>query len=99
MNRVEFTFSRGQKRMLSTRDAQILQKLGHGTYETRDMANMPVVQKVAPVGPAAPEAPANDDGLDAMDKEQLHALAKERGLRLHFNLGADKVREALRAAV
>ena len=36
--------------------------------------------------------------LDAMDKVELHALAKERGVKVHHMAGADKVREALRAA-
>ncbi len=42
-------------------------------------------------------AEAGDD-LDAMDAEALHALAKERGVKVHANAGADKVREALRQA-
>lgn len=37
------------------------------------------------------------DGLDDLDAEQLHALAKERGVKVHHASGADKVREALRA--
>ncbi|WP_368655402.1 hypothetical protein ABRY94_11765 [Castellaniella ginsengisoli] len=39
-----------------------------------------------------------DDELDALDADQLRALAKERGVRVHHNAGAQKVREALRAA-
>jgi len=39
-----------------------------------------------------------DDGLDDMEAEQLHALAKERDVKVHHNAGADKVREALREA-
>lgn len=48
--------------------------------------------------------PANEspdhagDGLNDMDAEQLHALAKERGVSVHHKAGADKVREALRQA-
>lgn len=54
----------------------------------------------APAAPeaAAPAAPANQDGLDAKTKEELHAIAKERGLIVHPNAGAAKVIEALRAA-
>lgn len=37
-----------------------------------------------------------DDGLDKMDAEALHALAKERGVTVHHRAGADKVRAALR---
>ena len=61
-----------------------------GDYLPRDMADQPQVVKV-------PEAPViTDDGFDAMDKAQLHAIAKERGLQLHHMLGAEKVRAALR---
>lgn len=42
--------------------------------------------------------PAAGDGLDALEAEQLHALAKERGVKVHANAGADKVRAALREA-
>jgi hypothetical protein len=44
----------------------------------------------------APATAAKDDGLDALDAEQLHALAKERGVVVHHRAGADKVRAALR---
>lgn len=37
-----------------------------------------------------------DDGLDNLDAEALHALAKERGVIVHHRAGADKVRAALR---
>lgn len=37
--------------------------------------------------------------LDDLDADQLHALAKERGVKIHHKAGADKVREALREAV
>lgn len=65
----------------------------HGGYQTRDMASQPMVTKPMQ---AASEGVAIDEGLDAMDKVQLHALAKERGLQLHHMLGAEKVRAALR---
>lgn len=41
---------------------------------------------------SAPKA----DNLDAMSAEELHALAKERGVTVHHRAGADKVRAALR---
>jgi hypothetical protein len=37
-----------------------------------------------------------DDGLDALDIDALHALAKARGVVVHHRAGADKVRIALR---
>ncbi|MBX5852261.1 hypothetical protein ISE07_26315 [Pseudomonas aeruginosa] len=44
------------------------------------------------------EQPALGDDLDGMDAEQLHALAKARGVSVHRNAGPDKVRKALREA-
>lgn len=46
---------------------------------------------------AVPQSATAED-LDALDADQLHALAKERGVKVHANAGADKVREALRDA-
>lgn len=40
----------------------------------------------------------NPDGLDALDVDQLRALAAERGVKVHHAAGADKIRAALRAA-
>lgn len=36
--------------------------------------------------------------LDALDADALRALAQERGLKVHHNAGADKLRAALREA-
>lgn len=72
-----------------------------GTYQTRDMARQPMVTKpmqAAPVVDAVTASEPEADGLEALDKEQLHALAKERGVRVHHMAGADKVRAALREA-
>lgn len=46
------------------------------------------------------ETPNTDfaDPLDSMGPEELHALAKERGVEVHHRAGADKVRAALREA-
>ncbi len=41
-----------------------------------------------------PSAPA--DAIDSMDKDQLHELAKARGIKVHHLAGADKVRAAIR---
>lgn len=38
------------------------------------------------------------ENLDAMSAEELHALAKKRGVVVHHRAGADKVRAALREA-
>ena len=94
MQKVDFTFKNGHTRIMAKRQAEILGKLGHGTYKTRDMASQPMVTK--PMLAAHPVQEETDDGLDALDKEQLHALAKERGVKVHHMAGADKVRAALR---
>jgi hypothetical protein len=83
MNRVTFTFKNGNKRMMHKLQADVLSKHGLGEYQTRDMADQPTIQKSA-------------DGLDEMDRAQLHALAKERGVAVHHLAGADRVRAALR---
>ena len=36
------------------------------------------------------------ENLDALSAEELHALAKARGVTVHHRAGADKVRAALR---
>lgn len=72
--------------------AEVLMRKGivREAYQTRDMVAAPVVSQVVQkvVG----------DGLDEMDRAELHELAKERGVKVHHMAGADKVREALRAA-
>lgn len=45
-----------------------------------------------------PKQATGDAALDDMDAEALHALAKERGVKVHHAAGADKVRKALRDA-
>jgi hypothetical protein len=102
MERVEFTLKRGgRKGLVPLTQARAMERAGLGTYQTRDMARQPVVTKpmrAAPVVEPAPAAEPETDGLEALDKEQLHALAKERGVRVHHMAGADKVRAALREA-
>jgi len=84
MNRVTFTFKKnGSQRIMHKLQAEVLQKHGLGEYMTRDMADQPMIQKTG-------------DGLDDLDRAQLHALAKERGVAVHHMAGADKVRAALR---
>lgn len=107
MERVDFKFKNGHVRIMAMRQAQILGKLGHGTYQTRMLvAEQPTAPPMAPVAAVALE-PQNEPqvsessvgvDLDVMDKEQLHALAKERGVKVHHMAGAEKVRAALREA-
>lgn len=101
MEKVDFTFKNGHTRIMAKRQAELLGKAGYGTYQTRDMARQPMATKPmqpAPVLDPVPAAESQDDGLEALDKEQLHALAKERGVKVHHMAGADKVRAALREA-
>jgi len=93
MQKVPFTFKRGHVRDVTERQAKLLARAGLGTYQTRDMADMPKATK-----PMIPARAVPADSLDGMDKDQLHALAKERGIKVHHAAGADKVRAALREA-
>lgn len=90
MNRVEFKFKNGHTKMLNLRQAELLTKAGIGTYATRMMAASPTVAQDVPVGSTVVQ------DLESMTKEELHAIAKERGVKVHHNAGAEKVREALR---
>lgn len=108
MEKVDFTFRRGGRtKTVTSTQAKVLQRAGLGTYQTRDMAFQPSVTKPMQAAPEPVEAPAVvtvqtdvvvDEGIDELDKEQLHALAKERGVKVHHMAGADKVRAALREA-
>jgi hypothetical protein len=110
MEKVDFTFRRGGRtKTVTSTQAKVLQRAGLGTYQTRDMAFQPSVTKPMQAAPAPISAPAPDvvkeqtdavvdDGIEALDKEQLHALAKDRGVKVHHMAGADKVRAALREA-
>lgn len=45
---------------------------------------------------AVGEAASSTDPLDAMTREELHALAKERGIKVHHSSGAAAVIKAIR---
>lgn len=92
MQKVTFTYKNGRERMLSARDAELLQRLGKGTYLTRDMAAARPLAVLVPVGDN------KEVDLDSLDGDALHALARERGVKVHHKAGADKVRAALREA-
>ena len=100
MEKVEFTLNDGRVRQIARPIAVVLSKKGRGTYQTRDMARQPMLTKpmqAAPTDPVQAE-PLAGDGLDNLDKEQLHAIAKERDVKVHHLAGAEKVRAALREA-
>lgn len=86
-------YRNGRRKEVKDAAARYLIKIGTAKavvdYENRSMENKPRIQKVV-----TPEK--QEDGLDLLDKASLHALAKERGLKLHHMLGEEKVRAALR---
>lgn len=99
MAKVTFTHQKsGREEVMHERYAKVLSKMGRGTYMTRDLradvAAVPQSQAAQVPGLAVP-ADAGD-GLDALGKEELHAIAKERGVQVHHAAGAEKVRAALR---
>ncbi|MDX4957914.1 hypothetical protein [Delftia acidovorans] len=101
MAKVTFTHQKsGREEVMHERYAKVLSKIGRGTYMTRDLrADVPVAPQLqsAPV-PEPVGISGADDGLDALGKEELHVIAKQRGITVHHAAGADKVRAALREA-
>lgn len=101
MNKVTFTYNTGRERVIPERDARLLQRLGKGTYLTRDMAPAMPLQAAPtpdPQGLSAAPVVVPELDLDAMDAPALRALAKARGVKVHHASGAEKVRAALREA-
>lgn len=103
--KVEFQMKNGMVKMLTPAQARAMAFIGKGQYLTRDMVaaapgSVPGAQPMsaAPAQVAAPVEQSPADELQSMDRAALHALAKERGVKVHHAAGADKVREALRAA-
>lgn len=101
MAKVTFTHQKsGREEVMHERYAKVLSRMGRGTYMTRDLradvAAMPQSQAAQVPELALPVDVG--DGLDALGKEELHAIAKERGITVHHAAGADKVRAALREA-
>jgi len=70
------------------------------TYKTRVMtASAPAPARpsagIFSPGEISDLSPVRSVGLDDMDAEQLHALARQRGVKVHHLAGARKVRQAL----
>lgn len=93
--KVIFEHYGGKREPMHERYAIILQKLGRGTYLTRAMQAEPIAQPVA-VEVSTPVVEVDD--LASISLQELHELAKERGVKVHHNAGAEKVRAALREA-
>lgn len=103
MSKVTFTFNNGRQRALTGNHAELLRRLGKGNYLTRDMRAFPGASDTRTPEEVdahikAENAKLKGDGLDELDADALHALAKERGVKVHHKAGAEKVREALRSA-
>lgn len=64
--KVNFQYKNGRERMMSRRDANILQKLGRGTYMTRDMRAQPAVEPVN----------TDDDALTALRAQYQDVVGK-----------------------
>lgn len=97
MEKVLFTYKNGRERSMRPREAEILSRLGKGSYLTRDMraAEPAPVQAAEPVVSPVPVAPVSD--LESMDADALRAMAVEPGLKIHHKAGAKKIREAIEA--
>jgi thiamine monophosphate synthase len=86
---VQFRYSNGRERAMNRREAEILRKLKRGTYQTADLvANVQYL--------TADVVHIEQKSIDDMNKAELHALAKEMGIRVHHMAGADTVRAKIR---
>lgn len=104
----------GRRQKVNQKVAEILVKKGiaqladeapelafPGTSDTRTIYDVDAEIKAENAKIAAEntgQTDAQPDGLDDLDRDQLHTLAKERGVKVHHMAGADKVRAALREA-
>lgn len=78
------------KRLVSRRIADYV--------EVEAPVSKPVPLKPDPVVQEVESQAEAQDELDALGEEELRALAKERGVKVHHKAGADKIRAALREA-
>jgi len=61
-------------------------------------AKKPAAKKPAAKKPAAKKAAKKDDGLDAMNKRDLLALAKEKKVKANASMNKEAVIKAIRSA-
>ena len=61
-------------------------------------APAPAPKPKAEKKPAAKKAAKKDDGLDVMNKRDLLALAKEKGVKANASMNKDAVIKAIRSA-
>lgn len=79
MAKVEFTYQAGNKKLMAENYARILQKLGRGTYQTRDMRAVPLV-------PLAPPPEVQEPRVS----EAVAEFARENGIDLEKVVGTGK---------
>lgn len=77
MKKVVFNYKSGTVREMELRYATILQKLGHGTYLTRDMRPQPVLAGVKIEIQTAPEVEEVEEVKEAPKKRGRPAKNKE----------------------
>lgn len=105
MNKVDFTLKNGRVERMHPKIAELLQRKGKGTYQTRVVEQAPqrtvlvrgrhlepsVVQDVREE-PVDHEPPVD---LASMSVEELREHAKRQGVQVHHRAGAKTVIEAL----
>lgn len=69
MKKVVFNYKSGTVREMELRYATILQKLGHGTYMTRDMRPEPVLSEISVTIETEPEQAPKKRGRPAKNKD------------------------------
>ena len=94
---VRIRYKTGSVRLVPTYTAKRLVERRIADYYAEQPTAAAPAPAVAPVAPApapAPEPTLPD--LDALTRDELYALAVERGLEPHHKTGADKLRAMLR---
>lgn len=94
MQKVDFTYKNGRQRQLSARDAELLRRVGAGSYLVRDVVAAPRSSLSERTSSPATE----EIDLDGLGEEALRSLASVRGVKVHHKAGPEKVRAALREA-
>ena len=80
MARVTFRYSDGRTKQMAARYANILQKLQHGTYETRDMRAAEVV----------PPKEIKDAPKEAVASKQIEAESPKKSTRTKSQKAQDQ---------
>ena len=103
MNKVDFTLKNGRIERMHPKIAELLQRKGKGTYQTRVVEQVPQRAVLVPapvidtpVDPGIPEDPPVD--LASMSGEELREHAKRQGVQVHHRAGAKTVIDALKKA-